>query len=174
MWPNCVKPILTRPRARSPPLSLYNGSTGSRNHGHCTHPSPPLMGVGAALQILQPAHITDLNGSPSCSFLSAPHPPHPAVLHVCISKSRANALRQQSDGMIWNMSKWRGHAGDRYSWKIQTEADKEDVLLQPKMPSKCQSVVSNHPRTVCLTARFPSSVVKKIKKKTTKKSPVTY
>lgn len=71
MWPNCVKPILTHSCSLS--LSFYNGSTGSQNHGHCTHPSPPLMEVGAALQILQPAHIPALNRPPSCSFLPSPH-----------------------------------------------------------------------------------------------------
>lgn len=75
--------------------------------------------------------------------------------------------------MIWNMSKWRGHAGDRYSWKIQTEADKEDVLLELKMPRKCQRAVWSRSGGFCNGAFFPP-LLRALAKKERKKSHLTY
>lgn len=47
-------------------------------------------------------------------------------------------------------------------WKIQTEADKEDVLSEPKMPGKCQSADSTHLRGL-LDCSFPHLCCEKIK-----------
>lgn len=118
-WPNCVKPLLT------PPLFFNNGSTGSQNHGHCTHPSPPLMDVGTVLQILQPVRIPALYRSLSCSFLPLMHSTaFRQESCKCAKTAKKQALSRVK--MSWNKSEWRGLARDRYSWKMRRTCETQN------------------------------------------------
>lgn len=130
MWPNCVKPLLT-------PFSLFfnNGSTGSQNHGHCTHPSPPLMDVvGFALSYKYYSQcafllFTALLPVPFCLWCT---PLDFTESCKCAKAAKKQALSRVK--MIWCKSKWRGHAREAVILVRRWRG-----LVRPKIPRKCQT-----------------------------------
>lgn len=131
-WPNCVKPISTRS------LSLFSIMAWLVHRIMVTSLIPHLHWWKSALPHNYYSQHTFLL---LVALLPVPLCPW---LHSTSESGKcsqaAKKWESSRDKIIWNMSKWRGHAWGRYSWKVQTEAEREDVLLKSKNATK----MSNH------------------------------